>query len=199
MLTVLELSGFPSTTLLTVLGTAGLAIGLALKDSLAHLAAGVVLIALRPFRVGDKVNIANQEGVVEGVYIFQTRPQPADNRSIVLMNGAVIAAPIVNYSQRTLRRADITLLVRCDADLKQALEAAREVARGDARIVAEPPPAAAIADIGDRGATLTLNVWCKTADVDAVRSDLLLNLHSAFAARGIELAQAVPAPPGKKP
>src|SRR6185503_5222978 len=79
LISALELSGFPTTTLLTVVGTAGIAIGLALKDSLAHIAAGVVLIVLRPFRVGDRVNIASQEGVVDGVFIFQTRLHAADN------------------------------------------------------------------------------------------------------------------------
>jgi small conductance mechanosensitive channel len=194
LLSALEISGFPSATLLTVLGTAGIAIGLALKDSLAHIAAGVVLIVLRPFRVGDKVNIANQEGVIQGVHIFQTRLKAADNREIVLMNGAVVAAPIVNYSQRALRRADISMLLRCDGDLKPALDAAREVAAADARIEKDPPPSATITDISDRGAALSLNAWCKSEEVDAVRTDLLLHLHEAYAKRGIALAQAAPAP-----
>ncbi|MBW8811288.1 MAG: mechanosensitive ion channel [Lysobacter sp.] len=198
LFSALEVSGFPVTTLVTVLGTAGIAIGLALKDSLAHTAAGVVLIVLRPFRVGDKVNIANQEGVVEGVFIFQTRLHAADNRDIVLMNGAVLGAPIVNYSQRALRRADIALLLRCDGDLRPALDVAREVAAADARIEKDPPPSATITDISDRGAALALNVWCKSADVDAVRTDLLLHLHEAYSRRGIALAQATPLPaPGK--
>lgn len=198
LLSALEMSGFPSASLLAIVGTAGIAIGLALKDSLAHIAAGVILIVLRPFRLGDRVTIANQEGIVEGVYIFQTRLHAADNRDIVLMNGAVIGAPIINYSQRTMRRADVVLLVRCDANLKQALDTAREVAAVDARIAKDPAPAATINDISDRGATLSLNAWCKNADVDAVRTDLLLHLHEAFAERGIALAQATAAP-GKTP
>jgi len=200
LLSALELSGFPSATLLTVLGTAGIAIGLALKDSLSHIAAGVVLIVLRPFRVGDKVIIANQEGLIEGVYIFQTRLKAAENREIVLMNGAVIAAPIINYSQRALRRVELVLLLRGDGDMSQALAIARETAAADARIEHDPTPSTAIADISDRGVTLALQAWCKTGDVDAVRGDLLLRLHAAFAAHGVALAQAVPPPePGKKP
>jgi len=200
LFTALELSGFPTATLVAVLGTAGIAIGLALKDSLAHIAAGVVLIVLRPFRVGDKVNIANQEGTIEGVYIFQTRLHAADNRNIVLMNGAVLAAPIVNYSLSAKRRAGIVLMLRADGDLKQALAIAREVAAKSACVDQDPPPEATITEISERGVTLSLGVWCNTGDVDTLRSDLLVRLHEAFAKHDIALAQATPAPaPGKMP
>jgi len=182
LISALELSGFPTTTLLTVVGTAGIAIGLALKDSLAHIAAGVVLIVLRPFRVGDRVNIASQEGVVDGVFIFQTRLHAADNRDIVLMNGAVIAAPIINYSLRAKRRVDITLLLSADVDPRKALTLARETLAKDARIDQEPAPSVAIAQINEHGVTLVVNVWGKTEDADALRADLLLHLHEAISA-----------------
>jgi small conductance mechanosensitive channel len=189
LLSALEISGFPSTTLLTLVGTAGIAIGLALKDSLSHIAAGVVLIVLRPFRVGDRVNIANQEGVVEGLYIFQTRLHAADNRDIVLMNGAVVGAPIINYSQRPKRRVEITLPLKPDADLRQALVAAREAMAKDTRIDKDPAPAVAISGITEHGVTLSVNVWGDTVQADVMRSDLLVHLHEALRQHGISLAQ----------
>src|SRR6202000_3384155 len=122
IVSALELTGFPTTSLIAALGAAGLAVGLALKDSLANIAAGVLLIVLRPFRVGDSVKVGGQEGVVEGVFIFQTRLHTFDNRDLVFMNSQVIAGPIFNYSQRSDRRNDITLLLSHDADMKHVFE-----------------------------------------------------------------------------
>ena len=189
LVSALDLSGFPTATLLTIVGTAGIAIGLALKDSLAHIAAGVILIVLRPFRVGDTVNLAGQEGVVEGVFIFQTRLHSADNREIVLMNSAVVGAPIINYSQHAKRRADVVLHLRADADLKQALKAANEAVADDKRIDTDPAAAITIKDITAAGIALSLQVWCESADLDAVRSDLLTRLHGAMGKYGVALTQ----------
>jgi small conductance mechanosensitive channel len=187
LVSALDLSGFPTTTLLTVVGTAGIAIGLALKDSLSHIAAGVVLIVLRPFRVGDRVNISNQEGVVEGVFIFQTRLHAADNRDIVLMNGTVIGAPIINYSLREKRRIDVALPLGASANARQALSAARAVVAKDTRIDKEPAPSVAISQISETGVTLAVKVWGNTADAEVVRSELLLNLHEALGQHDVSM------------
>ena len=194
LVSALEFTGFPTTSLFAVLGAAGLAIGLALKDSLAHIAAGVVLIVLRPFRVGDTVTIAGQEGIVDGVYIFQTRLHTADNRDVVFMNGQVIGAPIFNVSQRATRRADIALTLAHGSDLHGAFAAARAAIDADPRILAEPAPALAIADITERGIVLSVQVWSKAAQSGEVRSELLQHLHAQLGERGIALAQYAPPP-----
>lgn len=190
VISALQITGFPTTSLLTALGAAGLAIGLALKDSLAHIAAGVVLIVLRPFRVGDSVNIAGQDGVVEGIYIFQTRLHTFDNRELTFMNGAVIGAPIFNYSQRAQRRSDITLTLELGNDLQAAFAAARAAIAADSRILADPPPYLAVSDINERGVMFVIQVWTPTAAMGAVKSDLLVELMRRFDAAGIELAHA---------
>lgn len=190
IVSALELTGFPTTSLLTALGAAGLAIGLALKDSLSHIAAGVVLIVLRPFRVGDSVNIAGQDGVVEGIHIFQTRLHTFDNRDLTFMNGAVIAAPIFNYSQRTNRRTDINLTLAHDVDLKRAIAAARELVAGDARILKDPAPAVAAGDITERGIVLAIQVWSAAAAMGAIKADLLVALQERLSAEGIGFARA---------
>jgi len=185
----LELSGFPTTSLLTTLGAAGLAIGLALKDSLSHIAAGVVLIVLRPFRVGDAVNIAGQDGVVEGIFIFQTRLHTFDNRQLTFMNGQVIAAPIINYSNCETRRNDINLLLAHEADLKKAFELTRAAVAADARILKEPAPLITVGDINDKGIAVQLQLWTKPADMAGMRTDLLTKLQTEFAASGIGLVR----------
>lgn len=189
IVSALELSGFPTTSLLTTLGAAGLAIGLALKDSLSHIAAGVVLIVLRPFRVGDAVNIGGHDGVVEGIFIFQTRLHTFDNRQLTFMNGQVIAAPIFNYSECKSRRSDINLLLAQDVDLKKAIELARAAVAADARIQKDPAPTIAVGDIADKGITLQVQVWSASADMGDMRSDLLTALQTAFAANGIGLVR----------
>jgi small conductance mechanosensitive channel len=192
IVSALELSGFPTTSLLTTLGAAGLAIGLALKDSLSHIAAGVVLIVLRPFRVGDAVNIAGQDGVVEGIFIFTTRLHTFDNRDLIFMNGQVIAAPIFNYSERPNRRIDITLQLTHGADLRQVFELARQAVAADKRILAEPAPYIAVGDITEKGIAFLVQAWSATADMGVVKSDLLLRLQTELAGHAIEFTRNYP-------
>ncbi|HEX3894702.1 MAG TPA: mechanosensitive ion channel domain-containing protein [Rudaea sp.] len=196
IVSALEFSGFPTTSLLAALGAAGLAVGLALKDSLANIAAGVLLIVLRPFRVGDAVKIGGQEGVVEGVFIFQTRLHTFDNRDLTFLNSQVIAAPIFNYSQRTTRRSDITLTLAHDADIKSLFDITQKAIDADSRIIKDPPPSVSIADITDRGIVFSIQVWSDAAVMGTMRSDLLMNLQQAFAKDAIGFARfaALPAP-----
>ncbi len=192
IVSALEISGFPTTSLLAALGAAGLAVGLALKDSLANIAAGVLLIVLRPFRVGDSVKIGGQEGVVEGVFIFQTRLHTFDNRDMIFMNSSVIAAPIFNYSQRRTRRSDITLMLAHDADLKAAFSIAQRAVDGDARILKDPAPLLAISDITERGIVFSVQVWSDADVMGTMRSDLLLKLQSEFGGESIGFARFSP-------
>jgi small conductance mechanosensitive channel len=192
----LEVAGFPTTSLFAVLGAAGLAIGLALKDSLANIAAGVVLIVLRPFRVGDTVTIAGQDGVVEGVFIFQTRLHTADNRDLIFMNSAVIAAPIFNQSMRSTRRADITLVLAHGADLQAVYDVAKQAIAADDRILNEPAPAFSVGDITERGLVFGVQVWSAAAVMGDVRAKLLAHLYEQFGARGVALAHYT-GPPAK--
>jgi small conductance mechanosensitive channel len=194
VVSALELTGFPTTSLLAALGAAGLAVGLALKDSLANIAAGVLLIVLRPFRVGDAVKIGGQEGVVEGVFIFQTQLHTFDNRDLVFMNSQVIAAPIFNYSQRTERRTDITLTLAHEADMKRAFGIAKGIVEADSRIRKEPAPFVAIADITEYGIVLAIQVWSDAAVMGAMRSDLLQELQTRFGAEAISFARYAPLP-----
>jgi small conductance mechanosensitive channel len=194
IVSALELTGFPTTSLLAALGAAGLAVGLALKDSLANIAAGVLLIVLRPFRVGDSVKIGGQEGVVEGVFIFQTRLHTFDNRDLVFMNSQVIAGPIFNYSQRTERRTDIALTLAHDADTKRVFDIAKRTIDADSRIRKDPAPYLAIADINEYGIVLAIQVWSDAAVMGAMRSDLLQQLQTQFGADAISFARYAPLP-----
>lgn len=194
IVSALELTGFPTTSLLAALGAAGLAVGLALKDSLANIAAGVLLIVLRPFRVGDSVKIGGQEGVIEGVFIFQTRMHTFDNRALVFMNSQVIAAPIFNYSQCEQRRNDITLLLAHDADMKHVFQITKSTVEADSRIAKDPAPFMAIGDITEHGIVFAIQVWSDAGAMGSVRSDLLQKLQEQFGSSAISFASSLTLP-----
>lgn len=186
----LELAGVPVTSLMTLMGAAALAIGLALKDSLSHIAAGLMLIILRPFHVGDRVTIAGQDGLIDGVYIFQTRLRTTDHRSVVLMNGAVIASPITNHSRNGMERISVTLRMNTGTDLALAVKTAQDLLAEDARIVKDPAPEVLVTDISNSGVGLSVRAWSTDAPAGLIRSDLLRNLHAAFTQHGFEFSQA---------
>jgi small conductance mechanosensitive channel len=194
IVSALEMTGFPTTSLLAALGAAGLAIGLALKDSLANIAAGVLLIVLRPFRVGDAVRIGGQDGVVEGVFIFQTRLHTFDNREMVFLNSQVIAGPIFNYSQCAQRRSDISLLLAHDADMKHVFAITQRAVEADERIKKDPAPLIAIFDITESGIVFAIQIWTEASAMVSVRSDLLQKLQAEFGASEISFSRYLPSP-----
>ena len=177
----LQKIGVPTTSVLAVVGAAGLAVGLALKDSLSNIAAGVMLIMLRPFRDGDSVLAAGLEGTVEEVRIFQTRMRTADNRLIILPNSMITTAPIINFTAKPQRRLDIAVTLRYQDDPARAKEILLAIATGDPLILKDPAPAVDIVRLSEAGMDMALYAWAKSKDVgvaknritEAVRSQLL--------------------------
>lgn len=183
----LQMVGIPTSSFLAALGAAGLAIGLALKDSLAQLAAGVVLMVLRPFRAGEYVVAAGQEGTIESVHLFQTVLRAADNRMITLPNGSITAQPIINVSRCATRRADLNLWVAPDSKVADALAALRAAVGGDARILEKPSPVILAGDLGERGLLLLVQVWANAADLGGVKSELIGRVQLALDEAGVRL------------
>ena len=168
----LQKIGVPTTSVLAVVGAAGLAVGLALKDSLSNIASGVMLIVLRPFRDGDHVLAAGLEGVVEDVRIFQTRMRTADNRTIVLPNSMITTAPIINFTAKPNRRVDIAVGVGYDDDLKQAREVLLKVAKSNPLVLTEPAPFVKVDALAESSVNLVLHAWVATPDYAEARSQL---------------------------
>lgn len=179
--------GVPPASLLAVLGAAGLAVGLALRDSLSNFASGVMLILLRPFRVGDFVQIAGLEGVIEQVNIFQTQLRTVDNRVIVLPNSQITTAPIVNFTGRPTRRLDLVVGVGYDDDLAEARAALLHVASANTRVLAEPATDVLVSAFGESSVNLTLRAWVPTSDVLVARSELLEGIHRELRQRGLSI------------
>jgi small-conductance mechanosensitive channel len=190
LVTALTSIGVPPTSMLAVLGAAGLAVGLALKDSLSNIASGVMLIMLRPFRDGDSVQIAGQEGTVEEVRIFQTRMRTADNRLIILPNSMITTAPIINFTAKPQRRIDIPLTVRYQDDPARAKEILLGIAKGDPLVLKEPAPTVDIARLGEGGVDMTLFAWAKTKDVGEAKNRITEAVRSELLSSGMSLPSA---------
>ena len=181
----LDFVGVPTTSLLAVVGAAGLAIGLALKDSLANIASGVMLIVLRPFQIGDHVQVAGLEGIVESVRIFQTKMVTSDNREITLPNSQITSAPIVNFSGRGDRRVDLAVPMAFGEDLGALRAALLQLARANARVKAAPAPEVVVAALGEGTVQLQLQAWVAARDYGAVKSELLEAALADFGRRGL--------------
>ncbi|TXH65296.1 MAG: mechanosensitive ion channel [Thermomonas sp.] len=183
LMTALTAIGVPTTSMFAVLGAAGLAVGLALKDSLSNIASGVMLIVLRPFRAGDHVIAAGQEGTVLEIRVFQTRLRAFDHRVIILPNSEITTAPIVNYSSLPQRRFDVSVGVGYEDDLQKARELLLRIAREEPLVLDDPAPAVRVANLGESSVDLVLQAFAANADfvdarsrvVEAVRNQLIGN------------------------
>ncbi|GAB3384742.1 mechanosensitive ion channel family protein [Lysobacter fragariae] len=191
ILASLQFLGFAPASLFAVLGAAGLGIGLALKDSLSNLAAGLQLIVQRPFRAGDHIIAAGLEGTVEQVKVFQTRLRTPDNRVLILPNSLITSAAITNFTAVMKRRIDITASVGHAEDLQAARTRLNEIARANPKVLQEPEPAVIITGlVADNRVTIELRVWVRTADVQQVRSDLTEAVRGALIEMGVGLPAA---------
>jgi small-conductance mechanosensitive channel len=187
LIAALDFIGVPTTSLLAVLGAAGLGIGLALKDSLSNIASGVMLIVLRPFHSGDHVLIAGNEGIIDQVRIFQTFLHTSDNRLVILPNSQITTAPIVNFTARGARRLELDISVAYGDDLARARQILVELARDNPRVQLVPAPEAIVNALTDSRVMLQLRAWLSPEDHPLARSELIEAILLRLDAEGFRL------------
>jgi small conductance mechanosensitive channel len=173
ILAALDTLGLPVTSLLAVVGAAGLAIGLALKDSLGNFASGVMLVMFRPFSKGDFVEVAGVTGKVEEVRIFSTIMTTPDNKQIIIPNGQVAADTITNYTANDQRRVDMVFGVGYDDDLKLAREVLTRICANHPKVLDDPATNIFVMNLGDSSVDFAVRPWAKTEDYWTVWGDLL--------------------------
>jgi small conductance mechanosensitive channel len=178
----LDTVGVKTTAVVAVLGAAGLAIGLALQGSLSNFAAGVMLIALRPYKVNDVVVIGAYVGRVDAIRVFHTILITTDNREVTIPNAQIIAAPIENMTVLGHRRVDLVVNVALGADLHAVRELLAGVLRGDARVQQDPAPEIYVAEIADTGIKLNLRPWTAAGDYVKVAAELMERIKAAMEA-----------------
>ncbi len=179
--------GVPVSPLLAVLGTAGLAVGLALKDSLSNIASGVMLVTLRPFRVGDVVTVAGQTGSVREVRIFQTVITGADNQHTTIPNNLITAAPIINLTAEPTRRVELVIGIGYEDNIQLARDTALALVKADPRVLETPAPDVVVYELGAHSINLGIRCYVKSADWFGTKVTLLEQIKLGFDQAGINI------------
>jgi len=187
LLTILQSCfGVNPTAFMALLGAAGLAIGLALKDSLSNVASGVMLITLKPFRVGDIVTLNGQTGKCESVSIFQTRLRGADNQTIVLPNSTITNSEIINLTPDVRRRVELVIGIGYNDDIDKAKSLITALF-DDERILKDPAPDVVVYSLGDNSVNLGVRVHVANNDWFGVKCDLTERIKKSFDANGVSI------------
>ena len=187
VMATLDHLGIKTTSLLAVFGAAGLAIGLALKDSLSNFSSGVMIILFRPFKVGDFIEAGGATGTVEEVRMFATIMRTGDNRQIIVPNGQIYSGTITNYSAKPTRRIDLVFGIGYGDDIARAKKIIDDIMQQDERILSDPAPGIALGELADSSVNFNVRPWVKNADYWPVRADLLEKIKLAFDANGISI------------
>jgi len=187
ILAALDTVGIPVTSLMAIVGAAGLAVGLALKDSLGNFAAGVMLVLFRPFRKGDFVEAGGVAGTVDEVRIFSTVLVTPDNKQITIPNGQIGAGSITNYSAKDQRRVDLVFGVSYDDDLKVAAEVLQKVCADNPKVLDTPETKIFINNLGDSSVDFVVRPWVKSEDYWTVFAEVLESAKTELEAAGCSI------------
>jgi len=179
--------GVQTTSLVAVVGAAGLAVGLALQGSLSNFAAGVLIVLFRPYKAGDLIDVAGETGIVKEVQIFTTLLDTLDNKRIVIPNSQVMAGNITNYTANELRRVDLTAGVSYEDDLDKVKSALQAVVAADKRVVKDPEPTIAVFEMADSSVNFVVRPWVKTEEYWDVYFDLTEAIKKRFDQEGISI------------
>ncbi|MBT8442075.1 MAG: mechanosensitive ion channel [Gammaproteobacteria bacterium] len=179
--------GVQTTSLLAVLGAAGLAVGLALQGSLSNFAAGVMIVGFRPYKVGDFVEAGGVSGVVEQVQIFTTVMRTGDNKKIIVPNSQIMAGEITNYSANPTRRVDLVAGCGYDDDLDKVRKTLEDILAADDRILDEPAPTIAVSELADSSVNFVVRPWVNSGDYWGVYFNLTEQIKKRFDAEGITI------------
>lgn len=187
VLFVLNTFGVQTTSIVAVIGAAGLAIGLALQGTLSNVAAGVMLILFRPIKVGDFVEVAGQSGTVRQVTLNFTELADMSNLQVIVPNSQVWGNVITNYSSNAKRRAEWTFGVGYGANLKVAEDIIRSTIMADGRAHADPEPFIQVSNLGESSVDFLVRVWCDAADYFAFRTDMTRQVKEALDEGGVDI------------
>lgn len=184
----LSILGIPTTSILAVLGTAGIAIGFALKDSLSSIAGGVILIVLKPFKKGDIIEVSGLEGKIEAINLFNTTIRLHDNRLAIIPNKKVSDSNIINATESQIRRIEIKLGVSYDADLALVHSTISEVLAANPKLDSTKKPLIGVNELGDSSVIFIIRTWGRLEDgLFDIKSDLIKELKATLDSKKIEI------------
>ena len=179
--------GIQTTSIIAVLGAAGLAIGLALQGSLSNFAAGILIVIYRPYKVGDYIQADNHLGTVDDIQIFSTVLKTPDNKLVIVPNGSIMNGSIVNFSNQDKRRVDIIASCSYEDDIDKVKSVLADILSQDDRILSEPEPRIAVSELADSSVNLIVRPWVKNSDYINVYYSLLEEIKKRFDQEGISI------------
>ncbi|MFY9382187.1 MAG: mechanosensitive ion channel family protein [Eubacteriales bacterium] len=192
VLTIVSILGLPMTSLLTLLGSAGLSIGLALQGGFSNLTGGIIILMFKPFSIGDFIDDGTNQGTVKEINIFYTELTTPDNRRIIIPNSAISNTTVINNTAEATRRVDISFNVAQDSDLDVVFSLLKGSISEDERILTDvAEPFVAVVGYGAGYLTLEYRVWCKRENFLSLKFDLQRKIPETLAANGIVIARPV--------
>ena len=187
VVTIIAILGVPMASMVAVIASAGVAIGLAMQGSLSNFAGGIMILMFRPFKLDDFIDASGFSGTVTDIGIFYTTLRTPDNKSITLPNGALMNDKVINYSVHDTRRLDFTFSAAYGSDVEKIKSILLEEAAKNEMTLKDPAPFARLTKQGEHGLTFTLRVWVDSANYWTVNFDLLEAINARFAEEGIEI------------
>lgn len=187
VLAVLSKFGVETASFVAVIGAAGFAVGFALQGSLANFAAGILILVLRPFKVDDVIEAAGVIGKVKGIHLFTTELATPDNIQILVPNGKIFGDVIKNYAGNDTRRIDLVIGIGYSSSIKTAHELLQKIVSEDGRVLKDPAPTIAVAELADSSVNFVVRPWCKREDYWDIRFDLTEKIKLVFDENDIEI------------
>ena len=179
--------GIETTSIIAVLGAAGLAIGLALQGSLSNFAAGILIVIYRPYKVGDYIEAGNYAGTVKDIQIFSTVLKTPDNKIVVVPNGSIMNGSIVNYSDQDTRRIDLIISCGYEDDIDKVRSVLEDIIKKEKRVLKDPKPQIAVTELADSSVNFIFRPWVKRVDYLPVYYSLLEEVKKRFDKEGISI------------
>ena len=187
VITVAQIFGFAASSIIAIVGSAGLAIGLALQGSLANFAGGVLILIMKPFCVGDYIIVGDVEGVVQKIDVVYTTLTTADNRAVILPNGKLADSNIVNATKEDRRRVDISVGIAYDAPLNLAKEVLMKIGESQKDRLPNEPIRVVVSELGDSAVILLIQLWVKPEDYWTTRWAMTEQIKKSFDEAGISI------------
>ena len=187
VISVLGMLGIEMTSFIVILGSVGLAVGMALSGTLQNFAGGVMILLFKPFKVGDVIDAQGYIGSVSEIQIFNTVLKTPDNKTIIIPNGGLSNASMTNYSTEAKRRVDWTIGVGYGDDLDKARQVIRKLCDDDSRILAEPEVFIAVSELADSSVNFTVRAWVNAEDYWGVFFDMNENVYKTFGKEGLNI------------
>lgn len=187
ILTVLSTLGIQMTSFVAIIGAAGLAVGLSLQGTLQNFAGGVIILIMRPFKVGDYVEAGGHAGVIKEIQIFNTIMTTVDNKRVIIPNGGLSNSSMVNYSAEPIRRVDMVFGIGYNDDIKKAKSILMEIIKEDKRVLADPEPVVVVGELGDSSVNFNVRPWVNGADYWDVYWETTEEVKHRFDKEGISI------------